>query len=635
MGIVRLGKLVLRWCKSCNVPVIEAEHCGKCDGQTYPVMLTPPGDIRPAFEVDVQLIREAIDDQFGEGCGEAVIEEDKIILLNKAPALDRMDEVIMDGKVLCSLRYDVGEGYKALLRLDAAHKLTRFLKRGWVVVDQGAVEPIKKGASALAVGVLEAHSDIKMGDEVIVLSPEKEPIAIGKARMTGPDMLEKGKDSAVKTRWYGEGKASSLSKGQSWDDVIEANEWFFEKKIQKALEFIRRTVEEHMDKPVVVSFSGGKDSLATLLLLLDSGIKPRLLFINTGLEFKETEEHVREVAKRYDLDLVTENAGNSFWEDLDLFGPPGKDFRWCCKTCKLGPTTRLIQKHFPEGVLSFIGQRAYESEQRAKKGRIWKNPWVPGQVGASPIQDWTALHVWLYIFHKKAPYNVWYERGLERIGCWLCPATDMADFAIVEKHHLEYKGWKKALKNYADEYGFTKAWVENGLWRWKKLPKVMIELMEAQGLSVKKEGEQKGKGTYLFYSAEGYQPCEGGVSIEGVFDRALDLERVANQFNAIGEPEFDETAGVCSIKNADVFREGGVAVRGDDLKEAKKLMKKIKDIVLRSQLCVACGTCAGRCENQALHVEEHAWIDEEECLHCGECLGPCPVTGYVNKEFEF
>ncbi|UCG68751.1 MAG: hypothetical protein JSV09_13245, partial [Thermoplasmata archaeon] len=65
MGIVRLGRLALRWCFRCNLPVLESKECGICEKETKEVKLTPPGDVRPAFEGDLKLIREIIDIQFG------------------------------------------------------------------------------------------------------------------------------------------------------------------------------------------------------------------------------------------------------------------------------------------------------------------------------------------------------------------------------------------------------------------------------------------------------------------------------------------------------------------------------------------------------------------------------------------
>jgi phosphoadenosine phosphosulfate reductase len=144
MGVVRLGKLKLRWCLNCNLPVLEASHCGHCSGETQPVELTPPGDVRPAFECDLALARKIVDSQFGEGCGAKLIPEDTIVLLNKSPALDRMDEVIFDGKVQGTLRYDLGEGYKFILRMDGAEGIEGILTKNWITVDSGAVKPIEK-----------------------------------------------------------------------------------------------------------------------------------------------------------------------------------------------------------------------------------------------------------------------------------------------------------------------------------------------------------------------------------------------------------------------------------------------------------------------------------------------------------
>ena len=334
--------------------------------------------------------------------------------------------------------------------------------------------------------------------------------------------------------------------------------------------------------------------------------------------------------------MLRESAEDSFWQHVPNFGPPGKDFRWCCKTCKLGPTVRLVKKHFPNGVISLIGQRAYESEQRAKKGRTWRNPWVPGQLGVSPIQDWTALHIWLYIFEKGAPYNVWYERGLERIGCLLCPASDLADLEIVKEHYPGYEKWESFLKDYTKKMGYSSKWQDLGFWRWRRLPKGILDLIEREGIELRdREKSRKTESEFKFYSAEGYQPCEGGVSIEGMFDRTLDMKRVANLLNILGEVTYDEKTDSCSFTDVDVFSEGGVAVRGRNEKKAKKLMGKVRDTILRAHLCVGCGICTGRCYQGALKLEEQVSLDEEKCIHCTECLGPCPVTGYGDREFEF
>ncbi|MEM4265323.1 MAG: 3'-phosphoadenosine 5'-phosphosulfate sulfotransferase, partial [Thermoplasmata archaeon] len=67
MGIVRLGANILRWCHSCNLPILEEKICPCCDANTVEVVLTPPGDCRPAFAYDIELIRKQAERQFGPG----------------------------------------------------------------------------------------------------------------------------------------------------------------------------------------------------------------------------------------------------------------------------------------------------------------------------------------------------------------------------------------------------------------------------------------------------------------------------------------------------------------------------------------------------------------------------------------
>ncbi len=64
------------------------------------------------------------------------------------------------------------------------------------------------------------------------------------------------------------------------------------------------TPQQNSDKTIAVSYSGGKDSLATLYLALEAGLKPPIIFIDTGLEFPETVENVRMTAEKYGLPLV-------------------------------------------------------------------------------------------------------------------------------------------------------------------------------------------------------------------------------------------------------------------------------------------------------------------------------------------
>ncbi|MFW5946500.1 MAG: phosphoadenosine phosphosulfate reductase family protein [Candidatus Natronoplasma sp.] len=582
MSIVRLGKLHLHWCNRCNVPIAEEGECSLCGSKAEKVEITPPGDVRPAFDQDIQLIRETIDRQWGEGYSYKILSDGKPVILNGIPYRDRMDEVIVDGKVIGALRYnperklEEKEPYEFILR--PWKKLDK-PEEGFVEVDEGAVKPVLDGGSVLVPGIIDAASSIVEGDEVIVTDPSGNVICSGSSRLSGEELIEASSGRGVKNRWR-INDYSPYEEKPTWDEVVEANRYHIEDRVDEAVEFIDEEVKKH-DLPVAVAYSGGKDSLATLHLLLDVGIDPDLIFIDTGIELPETLENVKKVAEKYDLNLHMREAESGYWDNLDHFGPSARDYRWCCKTCKLGPTSRLIENNYDDGVLSFIGQRRYESRQRMSQGSTWDNPWVPGQISASPIQDWTALHVWLYLFYKEADWNEWYEKGFERIGCWVCPASDLAELDKLKEEFSEYERFEKALDKYAAGKDLPEEWVELGLWRWIDVPENMEDLLEGK--------------------VEEVEHLEVGKSIEDM----LRHTRTKNLLNALCDPD-------------------GSVQDEIDREDVVNLHKK-------ALYCVECGVCVGRCDRDALSFDDGIKIDPEKCVHCGRCLGKCPVVHFDSR----
>lgn len=637
MPAVRLGKMHLRWCDKCDVPVMEQKACSACHEPTRQVSLTPPGDARPAFPYDISRVRALIDKQFGDGCGTAGIPDGRIVLLNKAPDLDRMDEIIVGGHVVGALRYDIVAGEKFMPRPRVATMIQSTMTRGWAKVDGGAAAAVReKKASTLAVGVLECAPDIAVGDDVVVLDDAGCAVSIGVSKMTSSEMMELNRGTAVKTRWVvAENDFGGEVSEASWDDAVRANREVIDRRASEAQRFVRDTMTRH-SLPVAVSYSGGKDSLATLLLVIESGVKPTMLFVDTGLEFVETVKNVSDTAERYGLELVVESAGEAFWKNLERFGPPAKDFRWCCKTCKLGPATRIIQKSFPNGVLSFIGQRAYESESRAKKGNVWKNPWTPNQIGASPIQKWASLHVWLYLFDRNARYNELYERGFERIGCFMCPSADLADLALAREGTADHGRWEDLLRSLASSNPqLPEQWLTCGLWRWRRVPR---SVLDAIGMEASRPSATSTEGDpprpLRFSSTEGYSPCVEGLSMEGVFTHPLNMERVGNMLNAIGEVVTSPDGRIAEVDGITVFAEGPVMVKAKDEDELRAKASALKQIVIRAMECAGCGICVGRCPTGALVVDGRTHIDEALCDHCGSCLGPCPVVSFREDEMD-
>ena len=641
MRTIRLGENHLRWCYGCNLPILESKECPVCGAPTEEIQLTPPGDARPAFQHDIDLIRSTLDRDYGEGTGLAVLPDGHLVILSKAPALDKMDEVIVDGAIIGSMRYDMGSGWKFVARMQGAYRIGKAYSKGYVLCDPGAIHFIKESKNLMAPGVIGADPHIKVGDGVLIVGPGREVVGTGVARMNGPEMVESTEGMAVKTKQYKPEKFRDLETCHTWKDVVFANENVILKRRDEAIGFIMNTIEK-IGKPAIVSFSGGKDSQATLALTVDAGLSLPVLFMDSGLEFDETVQHVHDICKLHNLKLIEKKAPtNAFFGNLVYFGPPARDFRWCCKTNKLGPTVDATNKNFPDGVLAFIGQRKYESEARNIRPRIWSNPWTPGQTGASPVQHWSAMHVWLYLFYKEEPFNVWYTRGFDRIGCFLCPASDLAEFDAIAGVSSKWDQWDEYLTKYMQDRGLPQEWKDFGLWRWKNAPKsIREEVHRVTGKEVTeltKQTKVPENGALTMKVQEGYSPCTIGFSIEASLSRPIDLNAVKPYCHAIGwAVEMDPDREYISADRTTIYREGSIICKANEENDARNHVDEAFQVIIRAEQCVGCGLCAARCDPGALYMEDgKVRIHEDDCIFCKDCFGPCPSVNFARDDGEF
>ncbi len=459
MGGLYHGRILLHWCDTCHVPVLSAT-CA-CGATTRPVPVTPPGDARPAFPADIALVNRIYQHYYGA----PLLPAGNLVLLSKVPDDDRMEEIVMGGTIVGAIRYlPEKKMWEALPRPVAGNILQP--KRGYVIVDDGAVPFIEKeGASVLAPGLVAIADGVTAGDEVFILDRDLRCIGVGRTRTDSITARTLTRGQIVKTR---KNVSSSYVPGTAtWSDAVVANEPEITRAKNASVAFVRNVIEKNPDLIRTVSFSGGKDSLATLLVVLEACGPVPLLTIDTGLEFPETLENIRTVAERYQLPLIWIDASQGFWNAFYEQGPPSIDDRWCCRVCKLDPVREYIRDHYGE-ILSFIGQRKYESFSRMKNPRVWRNSYVKNQLCAAPIHTWTALHVWLFIFLNHAPYNILYENRLDRIGCYMCPASDMGVLFGIEEQYPDLWGeWEDKVRVWGSANNKSEAWIKGG-WRRKK-----------------------------------------------------------------------------------------------------------------------------------------------------------------------
>jgi len=620
-GPVFLGKAHIYWCEECNVPLISE----KCDihGKGFRLNLTPPADVRFAFKKDLDFIKREFNRHYGVDVGEII--DGKIVLLNKTPGEDDVYEIILDGYILGWLRFDpITLKWKPGLKVEGAIALWRHFGREmkkWLIVDKGAKEPIKNGANVLPVGIIEAEASIKVGDDVVVVSEDGEVIATGIAKKDWEKLIDKNeRGTGIKTRHqkvvtYREGRKAKM------EDVIKANKSALEEKVNEAKRFMRKT-SENINRPVGVAFSGGKDSLAVLGLMLEEfGENFFVFFNNTGIEFPETLEYidtVKENLREKNIKFIIADAKDAFWSALSVFSPPGRDYRWCCKVTKLGPITLTIKKYYPNGVLMFVGQRKYESIHRYKQPRVWRNPWVPNEIGASPIFHWNALEVWLYIFSRGLKYNPLYENRLDRIGCFMCPSSSLAEFQTLKEEKPElWKKWENELRKWRKRFGMPEAWIEHGFWRWRELTKGQKAVARELGIKIPEKRV--------------WEPIRYTLKKENEeFVLKINTKIILNRMKEVAPilgPVFE---GENFLKASNIiFTEN--EVRASDENEAIQAYYLIK----RAYECVGCGVCVGRCPENALRINSNIGkieVDWERCIHCRECVEVCPLLKIKNPQ---
>jgi phosphoadenosine phosphosulfate reductase len=635
----------LFWCSNCNVPLLDAGICSVCDQRGEELRLYPPADVRPAFENDLKFIRSVIRSQYG-GSSEEVIPLNKVVLLNKTPAIDHLDDIVVDGHSVGSIGYDpFSMRWLFRPRAEGARRIGCNADRRFVRVNSSARRFVRRERDVFSSNITEVGPEVSKGDYVLIYSSSDDVLGVGKVMK---DMNEGGSAVAVRVSSHVSGmshsaenaseqNSSSESKGgQNWNDVIKSNDPALTRREQKARRFIEKVGKKYSTLPRAVSFSGGKDSLSMLLLSKDI-VEGPAVFMDTGLELPETIAHTHEVVPKLGFDLVEEKAGDIFWQSLDEFGPPSRDYRWCCKTSKLSPVVKLTKEKFPKGCLMFVGQRQYESLTRARRPDIWVNPWIPINVEASPINDWTALHVWLFLMKKNLSPNPLYFEGMDRIGCWLCPACEMAEFKIVENKHPDLWGrWESFLKSWANKMGYDEKWVTYGLWRWRKYPGNIQSLITTQKINVIPKQVAQDEGPLTLSIVGGVRPCgRTGVSIEGAFNRPLKVQNVANILNTVGIVK--ETKGAIRIWSKEteiyLFSDGRTVINSPNELTAKNFALRLAMSITRIERCIKCGSCSSICPTEAIRIDSKGPnISGEKCSHCGLCSKVCPVAYFGTRD---
>ena len=199
----------------------------------------------------------------------------------------------------------------------------------------------------------------------------------------------------------------------------------------------------------IVKFSGGKDSTAMLLLMLERGLPvDEIIFCDTGLEYPEVYQHIAEVERytgrqitvlhpphtfEYFLTEIPKTKGEHAGEH-GYGWPRRKDQRWCTGQLKEKVAVRYL-KNAGEYTL-YIGIAADEPARHYRETA--KNI-------CHPLFEWgiTEKMALEYCRSKGFTFGGLYDK-FKRLGCWCCPFQCKKALRILRRDYPEL--WLELLR---------------------------------------------------------------------------------------------------------------------------------------------------------------------------------------------
>lgn len=198
----------------------------------------------------------------------------------------------------------------------------------------------------------------------------------------------------------------------------------------------------------IVSFSGGKDSTAMLLRMLEENMQvDEIIYCDTYKEFPQMYKHIEKIKKyikeKYNKEITTLKAEKDF--DYYMFEHEktrGKNkgkrgYGWStmlCRWCTSNLKTNVINKYLKaknEEYTEYIGIACDEPKRIKDK--------------CYPLVEWgmTEKDCLQYCYERGFDWDGLYEH-FDRVSCWCCPLKNLKELEILYKYYPEL--WEELKK---------------------------------------------------------------------------------------------------------------------------------------------------------------------------------------------
>ncbi len=242
-----------------------------------------------------------------------------------------------------------------------------------------------------------------------------------------------------------------------------------EQKAIKRIQFASELSLKHYNKPLVCTYSGGKDSDVMLELFRRSGIPFEVHNSHTTADAPQTVRHIRKVFKslkekgiKCEIEMPKYKGKHiTMWKLIPLkLMPPTRQVRYCCQVLK---ETGCANRYIATGVRWAESRQRKEREEFEKIGttkstkekftsimlmndndanrRMNELCMQKNKMVVNPIIDWKDSDVWEFINSEHIETCELYECGYDRVGCIGCPMAG-------KKRYKEFSDFPKYKQSY-------------------------------------------------------------------------------------------------------------------------------------------------------------------------------------------
>ena len=223
--------------------------------------------------------------------------------------------------------------------------------------------------------------------------------------------------------------------------------------------------ETYYQKPLLLCYSGGKDSDVILELAKMAGIPFEVQHSLTTADAPETVRHVKEKFKELEgvahceiIHAFYKGERTSMWKLIpQKLIPPTRIVRFCCSILKENTEKNRfivtgvrwdesVKRENTRGIYESMAQnikdRIILKNDNDEKRQLFESCKIQSKHCCNPIIDWEDDDVYSFLYERKIKLNPLYSAGYCRVGCVGCP------LGRLQQRQREFADYPKIKQNY-------------------------------------------------------------------------------------------------------------------------------------------------------------------------------------------